>query len=82
MSPPLEQGVVVRQFAASALPLVFWVVTKNSMSRGADISFLSVMPHEQEFLYPPLTFLHCTDMKMKNLCAMDLPVATVEPPIV
>ena len=31
--------------------------TKDFMSRGADISFLSVYPGESETLFPPLTFL-------------------------
>ena len=81
VSTTADKDVAVHQFAASALPLVFRIISKNFMSRGADVSFLSVMPHEQEFLYPPLTFLHCTDMKMENLCGLDLPVATVEPNI-
>ena len=28
--------------------------------RGVDISFLSVYPQEQEYLYPPLTYLSPT----------------------
>ena len=37
-----SQHIAVTNFAQSALPLVFKFVTKNFMSRGADIAFLSV----------------------------------------
>ena len=79
VSTTTNEDVAVRDFAESALPLIFRIVTKNFMTRGADIAFLSVMPHEQESLYPPLTYLKCTDMKMEKLCGLDLLVATVEP---
>ena len=73
------ESVAVHNFASSALPLVFKVVTKNCLSRGADISFLSVYPTEQEALYPPLTYLRCLEMKMETLSGVQLLVATVEP---
>ena len=69
----------MHNFASSALPLVFKVVTKNCLSRGADIAFLSVYPGEQEALYPPLTYLRCIGMQMETLCGEHLLVATVEP---
>ncbi|EOD04529.1 hypothetical protein EMIHUDRAFT_312548 [Emiliania huxleyi CCMP1516] len=34
--------------------------TKNFMVRGPDISFLSAFPAEEEFLFPPLTYLEPT----------------------
>jgi hypothetical protein len=71
--------VAVLNFASSSLPLVFRVVSKNCISRGADISFLSVFPQEQEFLFPPLTYLHCVKMEKETLCGVQLLVATVEP---
>ena len=37
----------------SARRLVFKFVTRNFMSRGADIAFLSLYPAEQEALRPP-----------------------------
>ena len=79
VSTTSDEGVAVHQFAASALPLVFRIVTRNFITRGADIAFLSVMPHEKEFMYPPLTYLQCTAMKMENLCGVEILVATVEP---
>ena len=79
VSTTASQEVAVLNFAASSLPLVFRIVTKNCMNRGADISFLSVYPQEQEFLYPPLTYLHCVKMERETLCGVQLLVATVEP---
>ena len=82
VSTTARQEVAVLNFAASSLPLVFRVVTKNCMNRGANISFLSVFPDEQEFLYPPLTFLHCVKMERETMCGVQLLVATVEPTMV
>ncbi len=39
------------------MPLVFCVLCKTFMTRGADISWLSLYGHEKEILYPPLTYL-------------------------
>ena len=33
------------------------------MNLGIDLTFLSVFPHEREYLYPPLTFLQPTGKK-------------------
>eukprot|EP01043_Picozoa_sp_COSAG02_P047863 COSAG02_NODE_4633_length_5144_cov_4.775421_3_plen_469_part_00 len=82
VSTTASQEVAVLNFAASSLPLVFRIVTKNCINRGADISFLSVFPNEQEFLYPPLTYLHCVKMERETLCGVQLLVATVEPTMV
>jgi hypothetical protein len=48
---------VVAGYAKSEQPLVFRLVSDSFMSRGIDISWLSVYPNEAEVLYPPLTFL-------------------------
>jgi len=48
---------VAASFAKSDCPLIFRLVTNDFMQRGADVSFLSVYPHEKEALYPPLTRL-------------------------
>jgi hypothetical protein len=79
VSTTANQKVAVQTSAASSLPLVFKVVAKNRMARGADISFLSVYPQEEEFLYPPLTYLHCVKIEPETLHGMELLVATVEP---
>jgi hypothetical protein len=48
---------IVAGYANSEMPLVFRVVSDNFMNCGADVSWLSVYPSENEVLYPPLTFL-------------------------
>jgi hypothetical protein len=53
-SDSLEVAV---DFADSDVPMIIKLETKDFMSRGADISFLSVYPGEAETLFPPLTFL-------------------------
>ena len=79
VSTTAHQAIAVHNFASSALPLVFKVVTKNCLSRGADISFLSVYPTEQEALYPPLTYLRAVEMKKETLGGQEVVIATVEP---
>ena len=66
-------------FAGSAMPLLFKLVSKDFMSRGADIGFLSVYPNEQEYLYPPLTFLRCEKIETETFGGKEVVVATVEP---
>ena len=31
--------------------------SKTFMDRGSDMSWISVFPHEKEFLFPPITYL-------------------------
>ena len=45
---------------ASSHTLLFKLKVASFLTRGADISFLSAFPAEQEFLYPPLTYLRPT----------------------
>ena len=33
------------------------IITKNFMVRGSELSWASAFPHEEEFLYPPTTYL-------------------------
>ena len=40
--------------------LIFRIVTKNGLQRGADLQWLSAFPAEAEILYPPLTYLQPT----------------------
>ena len=79
VSTSANQSVAVLNFAAGSLPLVFRVVSKCPMDQGADISFLSVFPSEEEYVYPPLTYLRATDIKMEIICGKKLLVATVVP---
>ena len=48
---------IAMQYAASERALLLRIRTKNFMSRGPMISFLSAFPAEEEFLFPPLTYL-------------------------
>jgi hypothetical protein len=48
------------EYSMSDNSLIFYIKTKNSMQRGADIQFLSAFPTEAEVLYPPLTYLQPT----------------------
>ena len=56
MSTTLSQETAI-DFAISTAPMIIKLETKDFMSRGADISFLSVYPDESESLFPPLTYL-------------------------
>ena len=78
MSTSASQDIAV-SFAASAYPLLFKYVTEDFMSRGADISFLSVHPNEEEALYPPLTYLRPVETKKETLGGMQVLVSTVQP---
>ena len=46
--------------SASESSLLLRLHTKNFVVRGPEISFLSAFPAEQEFLFPPLTYLEPT----------------------
>ena len=81
VSTTANQSVAVSNFAVGSLPMVFRVVSKGPMDRGADISFLSVYPREEEYLYPPLTYLRATKVQMETILGKKLLVATVRPTI-
>lgn len=56
MSTTLDLAIAVR-YGMSRNSLIFRIVTKNNLQRGADISGISMFPNESEVLFPPLTFL-------------------------
>ena len=78
LSTSASKDVAVN-FAVSALPLVFKFETTDFTSRGADISFLSVYPGEQEALYPPLTYLRSVKAETEDVGGKAMLVATVQP---
>jgi hypothetical protein len=47
-------------YSISKESLIFKIVTKHNLERGADLQWLSAFPAEKEILYPPLTYLHPT----------------------
>ena len=58
---------VVAEYAKSDQPLIFRVVSTSFLNRGADIKWLSLYAHEDEILYPPLTYLkYLGQKKIKN----------------
>jgi hypothetical protein len=78
LSTSASKDVAVN-FAVSELPLVFKFETTDFTSRGADISFLSVYPDEQEALYPPLTYLRSVKAETEDIGGKSMLVATVQP---
>eukprot|EP01043_Picozoa_sp_COSAG02_P043021 COSAG02_NODE_3710_length_6342_cov_30.226494_5_plen_102_part_00 len=70
---------IALKFARSKCPLLLKFESKDFMSRGADISFLSVYPGEKEALYPPLTFLRPINVEKQEIGGVEVLVATVEP---
>lgn len=54
---PNEQVAIDFATDGSECPLLFKLMTKDFMSRGANVGFLSVYPGERENLFPPLTYL-------------------------
>ena len=59
MSTTTRLDVALRYAVAPGMTkaLIFKIRTDSFMQRGAAIQFLSAFPEEEEFLYPPLTFL-------------------------
>ena len=51
---------VAVKYSMSRRSLLLKIVAENFMSAGAPLKFLSAFPSEEEFLYPPLTYLHPT----------------------
>ena len=47
----------VANYALSTTPLLFRIRVDSPMELGADISWVSMYPDEQEVLYPPLTYI-------------------------
>lgn len=64
MSTSLSKQTAL-SYARSDTPLVFRYDTRG-LTRGCSIDFLSVYPGEQEFLYPPLTYLFCKERVVED----------------
>lgn len=80
MSTSAFKNVAV-EFALTTVPFLFQIETKDFLQRGADISFLSVYPDEQEMLYPPLTFLRSlrTAPTIEKIDGYHVQIVVVEP---
>ena len=60
MSTTTKLEVAFHYLARGESSLLFKLHTDTFMSRGASIQFVSVLPAEEEILFPPLTYLKPT----------------------
>jgi hypothetical protein len=51
------------EYSLSSESLIFMIVTKNALQRGASLSWLSAFPTEDEICFSPLTYLQPTGRK-------------------
>ena len=51
---------IAMDYSVSAKAVLLRLRTRNFMQRGPDIAFLSAFPGEDEYLFPPLTYLQPT----------------------
>jgi serine/threonine protein kinase len=58
--------------------LLFRIVTRNNLERGADVQWLSMFPDESETLFPPLTFLQRTRTQFQEIYHNGVTVTVVE----
>lgn len=63
----------------SSSPLIFKYVASSTYQRGANISFLSVYPEENEILYPPLTNLEPALITTKKIRGKPVTFVEVKP---
>jgi hypothetical protein len=59
ISTTLELETAIR-YSFSDSPVIFKIITKSFMERGAYLDWLSVFPFERECCFPPLTFFSPT----------------------
>lgn len=58
---------IVAQYARSLHPIILCIKVDSFMHSGADISWVSLYPSEQEVLFPPLTYLKpIRQLKIQN----------------
>jgi serine/threonine protein kinase len=80
MSTTADVGVAisyaVKKDVKSAL--LFRIVTRNNLERGADVQWLSMFPDESEILFPPLTYLQRTRTQLQNTAHNGVTVTVVE----
>ena len=62
-------------YGMSQRSLLFKITSKNFMARGADISYLSCFPGEQEYLFPPLTFVRAPLLNRTLIIRLEQPIA-------
>ncbi len=68
------------EYSLSSESLIFMIVTKNALRRGASLSWLSAFPTEEEICFSPLTFLQPTGRKqVVEINSMRFTIVQVEP---
>ena len=75
MSTTSDPAVAVA-YGQSTRSLLFKIVSKSFMTRGADITFLSAFPGEREYLFPPLVWMYWSrtlGVLQSNLCCPPCP---------
>jgi len=84
MSTTSDPGVAVHYSTnSSGQSLLFRIITKNKLQRGADLEWLSAFPNESEVLFPPLTFMQPTgrsqvlDIEGQTLTVVEVEDTTV-----
>ena len=73
MSTTTSLEVAIKYSAGASSSVLLRLRTSSFMQRGADLSYLSCFPNEQEILYPPLTFL-----QVQRVIRVPLPEMGVE----
>lgn len=68
MSTTSTLRVALQYATAGTASLLFKLRTDTFMARGASIHFLSAFPDEDEFLFPPLTYLKPTGRQEEHCC--------------
>ena len=60
MSTTKDFHIALEYSAGAQTRLILKIATSSFMDRGAALKYLSAFPAEEEFLYPPLTYLKPT----------------------
>jgi hypothetical protein len=69
-------------YSISRESLIFKIVSKNKLQRGADLQWVSAFPTEAEILYPPLTYLQPTGRtQVVEVDAYRLTIVEVNPTV-
>ena len=63
MSTSADLQVALRYSDHAEKRLLFKVITRGFIDRGADLRYLSAFPDEIEFLYPPLASVKTVNMR-------------------
>lgn len=67
-------------YSHSPHSILFKIVTRSFMERGADLEWISCFPEERECLFPPCTFLSPTGRTQKlKMPSGDFTVVEVTP---